>query len=147
MGIDFFLICTMGLTIKQTNKQITTKTRKSCQDGPPHFPSNCWKTKLHLARLLSKLRDFFLEHTAGRGLLNNPSVPFRSTACRWWKQTGSLRQQSGCRIIKLNLRLSAYLCPFKDSLQSAGVKYCVYMSWPEHRMSKGGGWRPYLCFI
>lgn len=58
------------------------RKKKSCQDAPPPLPT-CWKTKLHLARLLSKMCDFSSEHTGGRGLLTNPSVLFRSTACRW----------------------------------------------------------------
>lgn len=132
--------------IKRKKEKKKKEKEESCQDDPNHFPLIWWETKLHIARLLSKICDFFLEHTEGRGLLNNPSVPFRSTACRWWKQTGSLRQQSGCRIIRLNLRLSAYLCPFKDNLQSAGMNI-MRMSWPEHRMSKGGAWRPQLSFI
>lgn len=59
---------------------------------------------IHLARLLSKICDFFLKHTEVRGLLTNSLVLFRNTACKWWEQTGSLRLQSGYRILRLNLR-------------------------------------------
>ncbi|XP_046519855.1 translation initiation factor IF-2-like [Equus quagga] len=35
---------------------------------------------------------------------------------------GSVKQESGCRIIRRNLRGSAYLCSFKDSLEPAGIR-------------------------
>lgn len=135
-GIDFVLIFTMRLTIK-TNQPNKKQRRVMPWWSPTRLSSNCWKTELHLAGLLSKICDFFGEHTAGRGLLNNPSVPFRSTACRWRKHTGSLRQQSGLRIIRPNLRRSAYLCPFKDSLQSAGRRYRVHvLPWIQNQQDR-----------
>lgn len=105
-GIAVFLIFTMRLTIL---KKRTGKTHAKMILPP--LPSNCWRTKLHLEWSLSKICD--------RGLLTDPSVPFRSAACKGWEQMGSLRQQSGCRIIRLNLRalLTFALSKTASSLQ------------------------------